>query len=173
VTDDDDEREELVAMTLDDFRILYAKEHATTRKVLQAYPPAKYELKAHDRSNSAHALGWTFVIEEQLMLKALRNQPILGGGFPPAPATWQEVLDAFDAGHAEMNAVLAAVGDADLKPATFFVAPKTTGEFAPVDFLWFLLSDQIHHRGQLSVYLRLAGAKVPSIYGPSADEPWF
>jgi len=41
-----------------------------------------------------------------------------------------------------------------------------------VDFLWFLLCDQIHHRGQLSVYLRMADGKVPSIYGPSGDEPW-
>jgi uncharacterized damage-inducible protein DinB len=36
-----------------------------------------------------------------------------------------------------------------------------------------MLYDTIHHRGQLSVYMRLAGARVPSIYGPSGDEPWF
>jgi uncharacterized damage-inducible protein DinB len=40
------------------------------------------------------------------------------------------------------------------------------------DFSWFVLHDQIHHRGQLSVYVRMAGGKVPSIYGPSHDEPW-
>jgi uncharacterized damage-inducible protein DinB len=43
------------------------------------------------------------------------------------------------------------------------------------DALWIELFDHIHHRGQFSVYLRLAGAKVPSIYGPTADEalqPW-
>jgi len=38
--------------------------------------------------------------------------------------------------------------------------------------MWFMLLDSIHHRGQLSVYVRMAGGKVPSIYGPSADEPW-
>jgi len=38
--------------------------------------------------------------------------------------------------------------------------------------LWSVLMDQVHHRGQLSVYLRLVGAKVPSIYGPTADETW-
>jgi uncharacterized damage-inducible protein DinB len=37
-------------------------------------------------------------------------------------------------------------------------------------FLWFILFDAIHHRGQLSAYLRPMGGKVPSIYGPSADE---
>lgn len=40
------------------------------------------------------------------------------------------------------------------------------------DLLAFLLADQIHHRGQFSVYLRMADGKVPSIYGPSGDEPW-
>jgi uncharacterized damage-inducible protein DinB len=159
-------------MTLDEFRNLYAREHATTRKVLHAYPAEQCQLKPHERSNSCHALAWTFVVEEQLMLMALRNSLILGGGFPKAPETWPDVLQAFDNVHAEMNAALAQVNEADLKPVTFFVAPRTTGEYQPVDFLWFMLSDQIHHRGQLSVYLRLAGAKVPSIYGPSADEPW-
>lgn len=41
-----------------------------------------------------------------------------------------------------------------------------------MDLLWFLLFDEIHHRGQFSIYLRMADGKVPSIYGPSADEPW-
>jgi uncharacterized damage-inducible protein DinB len=40
-----------------------------------------------------------------------------------------------------------------------------------VDALWLELFDHIHHRGQFSVYVRLAGAKLPSIYGPTADEP--
>jgi uncharacterized damage-inducible protein DinB len=40
------------------------------------------------------------------------------------------------------------------------------------DALWFIAMDGFHHRGQFTVYLRLAGGKVPSIYGPSGDEPW-
>jgi uncharacterized damage-inducible protein DinB len=39
------------------------------------------------------------------------------------------------------------------------------------DFLLMMICDQIHHRGQLTVYIRLAGGLVPSIYGPSADDP--
>jgi uncharacterized damage-inducible protein DinB len=46
------------------------------------------------------------------------------------------------------------------------------GEVRRADMLWTMLSDSIHHRGQFSVYLRLVGARVPSIYGPSGDEPW-
>jgi len=160
-------------MTLHDFVVLYTREHANTRKQLQAYPADKSQFKPHERSNSVHQLGWTLVVGEWLMLKALSNEAVLGGGFPQAPATWTEVLDAFDAGHVKVLAAAGAANEAALKPVTFFVAPKQTADYAPVDFLWFLLSDQIHHRGQLSVYVRLAGGKVPSIYGPTADEPWF
>ena len=51
--------------------------------------------------------------------------------------------------------------------ATPAFAAEPAGAIASM-MLW----DQIHHRGQLSVYLRMAGGSVPSIYGPSADEPW-
>src|SRR5439155_23140414 len=54
----------------------------------------------------------------------------------------------------------------------FYTAPKQMGDVRRQDFLWQMLNDMIHHRGQLSVYLRMAGGKVPSIYGPSKDEPW-
>ena len=54
----------------------------------------------------------------------------------------------------------------------FPVGPGKMGDWKRSDFMWFLLSDHIHHRGQFSVYLRMAGGKVPAIYGPSADEPW-
>ncbi len=42
--------------------------------------------------------------------------------------------------------------------------------YSPDEFMMMMLFDQIHHRGQMSVYIRLAGGKVPSIYGPSADD---
>ena len=64
------------------------------------------------------------------------------------------------------NAELAGTAD-------FFIGPKQTGDIPLPEFLDFMLHDQIHHRGQLSIYVRMAGGKVPSIYGPSADEPWF
>ena len=54
----------------------------------------------------------------------------------------------------------------------FWVTKGRVGNVKVGELLWDLRHDQIHHRGQLSVYLRLVGAKVPSIYGPSADEPW-
>ena len=159
-------------MTLDDFRTFYAREHATTRKVLQAFPADRADFKPHERSNPAQHLAWLFVGEERMVLKALRGEPILGSGWPEPPGSWQGVLDAFDAVHGDVLQALDAAKDRALAPVTFYTAPKTMGEYPALDFVWFMICDQIHHRGQLSVYLRMTGSAVPSIYGPSADEPW-
>ena len=84
------------------------------------------------------------------------------------------MLDSFNKTYDDMIAELRDPKNPELNgTAEFFVAPKQTGDIPLPEFLEFMLHDQIHHRGQLSVYLRLAGGKVPSIYGPSADEPWF
>ena len=156
------------------FRKHYEREHGVTRKLLQAYPPEKASLKPHERSNDALTLLKTFVIEEKLMLPALRNEQVLGtGGFPAVPNDWNGLLAAFDDLHREvMEAVGRVQDESELNPVKFFTGPKQMADFPPLDFLWFILHDQIHHRGQFSVYLRMAGGKVPSIYGPSADEPW-
>ncbi len=184
------------------FRAAFEREHATTRKVLHAYPAEQSELKPHERSSSARQLAWTFIVEEGLMLKALRHEQLFGGGRPPMPETWADLLAGFDRMHDEVTAALREAGEALDGTVGFFVAPKQMGEYAleervramddaawsrkgtlrskgkvmmepPVgEFLWFLLFDAIHHRGQLSAYIRPMGGKVPSIYGPSADEPW-
>ena len=151
----------------------YKREHATTAKVLRAFPAEKSELKPHDRSNSARQLAWTFVVEERLMLDGSKGQLALGGGFPKAPESWDQILDMFDAQSKELVSALES-GQATNIGGTvgFFAGPGKMADYPTPDFLWFMLCDQIHHRGQLSVYLRMAGGKVPSIYGPSADEPW-
>ena len=152
----------------------YEMNHAKTLKVLKAFPGDKSEFRPHERSSSALKLAWTFVIEEQLILTAVQGNQVLGGGFPPAPDAWDAVLDAFTKGYDDVVAALRDPRNAELNGSvTFFVAPKQTGEFPVADFANFILDDQIHHRGQMSVYVRMAGGKVPGIYGPSADEPWF
>jgi uncharacterized damage-inducible protein DinB len=149
------------------------REHETTRRVIEAFPAEQSEFKPHPRSNSARQLVWTFAVEEALMLLALKDQLKLGGGFPKAPDSWDEVVGGFKQNHAAMVAALKEAADADLGGTVkFFSGPKTMADYPKAEFLWFMLCDQIHHRGQLSVYLRMAGGKVPSIYGPSADEPW-
>jgi uncharacterized damage-inducible protein DinB len=152
----------------------YTREHATTEKVLRAYPSDQSELRPHERSSSARQLAWTFVGEEAMMLRAARHEQVLTGErFPPPPDSWDEIVDRFAAQHGELLAILRGATDASMAGTVqFFTGPRQLGEYPTLEFLWFMLCDQIHHRGQLSVYLRMAGGKVPSIYGPSADEPW-
>jgi uncharacterized damage-inducible protein DinB len=155
------------------FRTLYDTEYQRTRKLLGAFPAEQADFKPHERSSSALTLLQTFVIEQNLLLRAVRNEQVLGsGGFGAAPATWSEALDAFDAQHREIMDRLGSLKDGELQTVKFFTGPGKMGDLEPLDFLRFMLFDQIHHRGQLSVYVRMTGGKVPAIYGPSADEPW-
>ena len=155
------------------FRDALTREHATTLKVLTAFPSAKADFRPHERSSSARQLAWTFVIEQGLMLGALTGDLKLTGQFPPAPESLSDIMDQFNAGLSKVTSLLDSVPDGSLSGTVkFFTGPGQMGDVPVMDVLWFALSDQIHHRGQLSVYVRMAGGKVPSIYGPSADEPW-
>jgi uncharacterized damage-inducible protein DinB len=153
------------------------REHAITMRVLRAYPHDQLDLKPSTKSNSARDLAWTFVMERGLGIRvwndAFAKGPPSGGGPPKAPESWTELLTQLEQAHAQYRDVIASASDDDLNVKVhFFVAPKTMGELTRLEWIWFLLHDEIHHRGQFSVYLRIAGGKVPSIYGPSADEPW-
>jgi uncharacterized damage-inducible protein DinB len=57
------------------------------------------------------------------------------------------------------------------KTAQFLVGGQVALEMPLGEMLWKFLFDAVHHRGQLSTYIRPMGGKVPSIYGPSADDP--
>jgi Uncharacterized protein conserved in bacteria len=54
----------------------------------------------------------------------------------------------------------------------FIRGPKRVEPISVSELVWFMVLDAVHHRGQFSVYLRAAGEKVPSIYGPTAHDPW-
>jgi uncharacterized damage-inducible protein DinB len=150
------------------------RETATTLKVLHAFPADQSDLRPHPRSKTALELAWMFTMELKVSLAALEDRLDLSGGFPPAPESLQEVIDTFEQGREDYIRTLRQATEAALAGTVGFpTGPGQFGQWDKLDFLWFMLCDQIHHRGQFSVYLRMSGAKVPSIYGPTADEPWF
>ena len=153
----------------------FARENAKTLRVLRALPKDKTELRPHARCKTARELAWMFVLEQGAMEKGLTtgfdwSEP---PAFPPPPDSYEDVLANLEKGHARTMELLRGLPEADLtRPVQFFTGPGKIGDVPMHAFLWLMLNDQIHHRGQFTIYLRMADGKVPSIYGPSADEPW-
>jgi len=151
----------------------WAREFQTTMKVLRAFPADKAEFKPHERSRTARELAWTFVGEQALIDMAVKGKIDFSGEMPKPPAAWKEILAALEKTNSETIPKVRAMTDADYNSMIKFPAgPNQMHDLRKADVLWTVMMDAIHHRGQFSVYLRMAGGKVPSIYGPSADEPW-
>ena len=153
----------------------FERESATTLKVLKAYPEDQSELRPHERSKTARELAAMFTMEMAAIDAVIRGTFTFPPKPLPTPENWKAVIDTFDQIRTRALEGLREATDESLASGTvpFPTAPKTMGQWPKLEFAWFLLCDQIHHRGQLSVYLRMAGGKLPSIYGPTADEPWF
>jgi len=150
-------------------------EMAVTRKVLERVDDTRFGWKPHEKSMSLGRLA-THVAEVPQWSHTILTEPefnmVDGEHKPTAAATTAEVLDLFDRQVKTARGILTALTDAELMSTWTF---KQNGQELfgmPRAAAWrsFIMSHLIHHRGQLSVYLRLTGAKVPSIYGPSADE---
>ncbi len=157
----------------DMFLDAYEREGLTTLKLLRAFPPHKADFKPHERSRSARELAWTFVHEQRVATAMLEGDFDFTRPVSEPPADFNEIITGFEKAVRDTLATVGKVSEQDLNGVVRFpLGPGTTGEIRRLDVLWNLLLDQVHHRGQFSVYLRLAGAKVPSIYGPTADEPW-
>jgi uncharacterized damage-inducible protein DinB len=157
----------------DHFLQAFERECQTTLKVLKALPEDKSDFTPHPKLRSAKDLAWTFVAEQGLSDHAMAGSMNFAGSMPPPPDKLSEVIRAFEKTSRETMDKVSKAGDDTLNRTIQF--PAGPGRMADVrvqDVLWFCLNDQIHHRGQLSVYVRMTGGKVPSIYGPTADEPW-
>jgi uncharacterized damage-inducible protein DinB len=154
------------------FIATWEREFATTMKVLRAFPAEKQDFKpTTEKTKSAKDLAFVFVSELSIIDGITKGQ-IDFMNMPKAPATYGEVLSQFESAQKQLENVK-AMSESDWNATMkFMVAPKTMADVRRGDVLWTMLMDSVHHRGQFSIYLRLVGAKVPSIYGPTADEPW-
>jgi uncharacterized damage-inducible protein DinB len=144
-----------------------AFEFGTTIKVLGAYPEEKLDLKPAEKSRTARELVQTFIREEYVCRGAMRGDLGLADHLQNMPNSVQEMIGSLKQIHDEVQEMIVQASEEELNRIIDFYGYKIRA----IDALMAELHDQIHHRGQFSVYLRLAGAKVPSIYGPTADEP--
>jgi uncharacterized damage-inducible protein DinB len=159
---------------IDIFRKSFETEYETTRRLLQSYPAAKADLKPAPPLKSAQELAWMLALNQMILVPTLEMSELTGAGLPAPPAKWEEVLATFDKAHKDTAARLDRANEAEWNgELKIQVGPnKKMGTMPRGQAMWFFLHDTIHHRGQFSIYARIAGARVPSIYGPTADEPW-
>ncbi|MBD3404104.1 DUF664 domain-containing protein [candidate division GN15 bacterium] len=153
-------------------------EMANTRKTLERIPDNTFEWRPHDKSYTmqqlashlAHMPSWTsFTLNDD----SFDTAPTDGeqATTPQAKST-ADLLDTFDKNVATAREAIASAEDAQLMPPwslkkageVIFTMPR----FAVLRS--FILNHTIHHRAQLTVYLRLNDIPVPALYGPSADE---
>jgi uncharacterized damage-inducible protein DinB len=155
------------------FLNLWQREFATTLKILKQMPADKADYKPPvEKTKSAKNLAEMFVAELGVTEGCLKGHVDLGGAMPTYDS-YGAVLEAYEKAFKALEPKVKAMSQADWdSPIPFPVGPKQMGQMKKGDILWLMLLDSIHHRGQFSIYLRLVGAKVPSIYGPSGDEPW-
>ena len=155
----------------------FDKEIANTRRMLEAIPDGRWDWKPHAKSMAlgqlaghvAEMLGWT-----EGMLGGDLDFAALGSSYRPFVATGRkELMETFEKGAARLLAALSGRSDAALRetwtmrkgPQVLMSMPRHAAVRANG------LHHVIHHRGQLTVYLRLLGVPVPPTYGPTADMP--
>ena len=151
------------------------QEAKVTRRILERVPEGSFDWKPHERSMSLGRLAGHVAELPSLIAPAL-TQPELNfaaGNYSPfVPSSTAELLERFDENIEKAVELLGRQSDEKMGDAwrlrsgdqTFFNGPRV-GAVRALAF-----NHVVHHRGQLSVYLRLLDVPVPSIYGPSADE---
>jgi uncharacterized damage-inducible protein DinB len=152
-----------------DDRLLFAefweKESLTTSKVLARIPEGS-EYRPDPKSRTAREIAWQIVGEEKMLIDALESGALEWAPVP-APATMKDLCETYDRQSAEIvrrwSALPAARWEGTLD---FFGSQRQASPMA-----WSFLFDIVHHRGQITTYLRPMGSTVPQVYGPSADEP--
>jgi len=137
-------------------------------RVMQAIPEDQIDYRPHERSPSAQQIMWTMTNELRSCLKVVRENR---GEWIQDPApSFDEMQRLFEQSLNDLTNEVENLDDAAwASSAEFYFNGKKVNEMPVGQFLWYILFDAIHHRGQLSAYLRPMGAKVPAIYGPSGD----
>lgn len=145
------------------------READCTKKVIAAIPDAKSDYKPDPNARSARELAWHIANSDIQFLDGIADMKFNMETPEHKPQTTAEVVAWYDE-HMKRGVARVAAMSAEqlMTPVSFF----GVFNFPAVFYLSFLNNHSIHHRGQLAMYLRPMGSKVPSIYGGSFDEPF-
>jgi uncharacterized damage-inducible protein DinB len=151
------------------------REVPVTRKAVERVPEGRNDWKPHPKSMLFGYLAALVASMPSWIAMAIeRNELDLGaGGSQPAVATSRELLAVLDKSVASARSALSSTSDEHLMtPWVLKHGDRVLSKQPRYVVVGDVFSHLAHHRGQLTVYLRLNDQPVPSIYGPSADETW-
>lgn len=148
----------------------WKSERPVTARVLRSLPPERIDYKPHEASKSAGEVAWIFP-EELRGLSDIVEKGEASWESQPAPQTLEEIARAYEEQADRFTRLLDGVDEAKWESQGKFIYKGRVVFAGPVrEHCWWILFDQVHHRGQLSTYIRPMGGKVPAIYGQSGDE---
>lgn len=147
------------------FRKFWSDESKSTRRVIERIPDGS-DYRPDPKSRTAKEIAWQIVGEEKMIIEAMEKGT--AEWVPaPMPETMAELLKEYDKQSAEVIRRWEALPDERWNGSLNFF-----GNESPASLMaWNFLFDIIHHRGQITTYLRPMGSTVPQVYGPTADEP--
>ena len=154
----------------------WEREYPAFVRVFKALPAKALDYRPHPRSRSAGELIALLVSSQTSCIELCKNKKSMYSGLqweePGRLGALEEMIVAYQQNHDVFSGQLRGLGDDDWNHQAWLV--QGTKEILLKDtvggLLWIALFDVVHHRGQLSTYIRPMVGKVPSIYGPSADE---
>ena len=147
------------------FSGFWESESKTTRNVLARIPEGS-DYRPDPKSRTAQEIAWQIVCEEKMIIEALETGKAEWAP-APTPKTMKEVVEAYERQSATMGQRWQALPQQRWEGTLeFFGSQRPASPMA-----WSFLFDIVHHRGQITTYLRPMGSTVPQIYGPSGDEP--
>jgi uncharacterized damage-inducible protein DinB len=141
-------------------------------KVLKAIPKDREDFKPHERARTAGRIAHQLARQPRFIAGVIRSgAPDFSGYAGERDPKLDEIVTMAEKNYAEIKSVLAGVSDRDWEEGdAALIYPGGRWATKKYDMAWGFLFDAIHHRGQLSTYIRILGGRVPSIYGGSADE---
>jgi uncharacterized damage-inducible protein DinB len=147
------------------FTDFWSKESKTTAKVISRIPESS-DYRPDAKSRTAQEIAWQIVCEEKMLIEALETGKAAWNP-PPMPTSMKDVQAEYEKQSADLEARWKKLPDDRWNGnLEFFGKPRTATSMA-----WSFLFDIVHHRGQITTYLRPMGSTVPQVYGPSGDEP--
>jgi len=154
----------------------WEQEYPAFVRVLKALPAGALDYRPHPRSRSARELMALLVSAQKSCIELCKNRKSMYSGLrwqdPGSFGSRDEMIEIYEGDHDSLASQLHTLDDGGWNHQAWLL--QGTEEILLKDtvggLLWIALFDTVHHRGQLSTYIRPMGGKVPSIYGPSGDD---